>query len=101
MVAKSAQPSNIATQEQVLMWAIMAMEEAAPRAALLERPNVVQYQYEWETYKNPEGKVLFTGRFTVELDRSIYESGSAKPWMAAQETTSTPTSAIPSYYAAG
>lgn len=76
------------------------MEESAPRAALNERPNVVQFQFEWEVYKNPAGLYLFTGRMTMELDKTLYENGSVKPWMAVKETTATPVSPIAAYFTA-
>lgn len=98
MVAKVTPPSAISTHEQMGMWWIMAMEESAPRAATNERPNVVQFAYEWEVYKSPAGLLLFTGRMTLELDKTIYENGTAKPWMAAKETSVTPASPIAAYF---
>lgn len=98
MVAAVTRPSSIAIHEQTVMWAIMAMEESAPRAAMNERPNVINFQFEWEVYKNPAGLYLFTGRATMELDRALYEGGAVKPWMAAKETSATPTAPIAAYF---
>lgn len=98
MVAKVNPPSAIATHEQMGMWWMMSAEESAPRAAINERPNVVQFQLEWEVYKNPAGLLLFTGRLTLELDKTLYENGTVKPWMAAKEISATPTSAIAAYF---
>lgn len=96
MVAKVTQPSAIASQEQAVMHAIMALDIAAPNQAVLERPNLTSFNVEWQLIKSPDGTEVFIGRVVLPVASIDTLEPGAKLWLAAKPIPGA--AAIPAYY---
>lgn len=98
MVARvSTVPAAITTQEQLTMWAILALEESVQNLAYNERPGVTSWATEWQSVKGGDGRQYFVGRVVIPIvELNALPSGS-KIWLAAQENAQG--TAIPAYYA--
>jgi hypothetical protein len=98
VVAKASLPSAIATQEQLAVWAIMALTETAPTQFLQERPGILSWYSEYQTVRSPNGELLFVGRVVIPLlEASALPSG-AKPWL--QSGVIPQGATVPAYYSA-
>ena len=99
MVLKaSAVPSNITRQEQLIAWAIMALDESTPSQTVLERPNLVSFNTEYQIIKSPSGQQLFVGRVVLPMDELSALPAGAKPWIAMLDIPQAAT--INAYYTA-
>lgn len=96
MVAKATLPGAITTQEQLVMWSIMALDESNPKGAVLERPNLVSFYVEWQLVKSPDGQDLFVGRVVLPINGFSTLAAGSKPWLAAKELPQG--AAISAYY---
>jgi hypothetical protein len=92
----SSVPSNIATVEQLAVWAIMTSAEAFPNQFYSERAGVTSWAAEYQITKAPDGSRFFVGRVVLPL---IVDSGlasGAKPWLAADQVPGG--IVVPAYY---
>jgi hypothetical protein len=98
MVAKVATiPAAITTQEQLVMWAIQALEESVPSLSYLERPGVTSWAGEWQTVKGGDNKEYFVGRVVIPLNPVSDIPSGGKTWLQAAENPGA--AVIPAYYA--
>jgi hypothetical protein len=98
MVARVATiPAAITTQEQLVMWAIMALEESVPSLSYLERPGVTSWADEWQKVKGGDGREYFVGRVVIPLNELSSIPAGGKVWLQAAEHPGA--AVIPAYYA--
>lgn len=97
MVAKpSGTPSSITTQEQLLIWAIMAGTESFSQTAFAERPGLTSWACEWQVVKSPGDSQLFVGRVVIPMLPTSEVAANSKPWLGA--STVPQAAVISSYY---
>lgn len=98
MTQKVVPPSGITLHEQMVMWALMALDEACPTQAIQERPNLISFNSETQVIKTPSGQLVFIGRVVLPIDEYSTLPAGSKPWIAAQSIAQS--TAIPAYYTA-
>jgi len=96
MTAVVTPPSLITKQEQLVMWAIMALDETSPQGAVLESGNLVSFYVQWQVSKTPEGKEVFIGRVVLPLENISALPTGSKPWLQALDLPQGAT--VPAYY---
>jgi hypothetical protein len=96
MSAKATPPTNIVLQEQLVMWAIIALDTSVPTQAVLERPNLTSFNCEWQLIKTPEGVEAFVGRVVLPLATIDELPAGSKFWLQAKNIPSS--AAIAAYY---
>jgi hypothetical protein len=83
MSIAAARPSQITTQEQLLIWAIMGGSEAFPTQFVQERPGLLSWYAEYQTVRSPASGLLFVGRVVIPLLEASELPSGAKPWLQA------------------
>jgi predicted nucleic-acid-binding protein len=82
--SRTTVPTDINTIEREIVRLIYLLKILNPMLQILEEDNRTEKQAQTYEQFNPEGKLLFIGRVTIELDPLAASNGSKK-WMAAKE----------------
>ena len=85
MTGLPTKPSEVVTTEQEIMRLMMFYRDSNPKTSWLEESNFTMPVCSWDWKPNPEGRLLFVARATVEVNSALIVTG-IKPWMAAIET---------------
>jgi hypothetical protein len=82
--SRTTVPTDINTVEREIVRLIYLLKVLNPMLQILEEDNRPEKQAQTYEQFNPEGKLLFIGRVTIELDPIVAADG-GKKWMAAKE----------------
>lgn len=83
MVTAPTKPSQVVTQEQLVIWSIMGASEAFPNQFVQERPGLLSWYAEYQTVRSPASGLLFVGRVVIPLLEASELPSGAKPWLQA------------------
>jgi len=82
--SRTTVPTDVNTVEREVVRLIYLLKLLNPMLNILEEDNRTEKTVQTYEQFNPEGKLLFIGRVTIELD-SLLAANGQKKWMAAKE----------------